>query len=143
MPYYPNFQQQNQLGDQEMMVNNQKIGMNSKLKLNVKTAIWIMGILWTILATFYTWTWISEKSDRKIENKKIYKIINKMAEDVHQIDLKTSRIEGQLNPIINKTSNISDKIENQGGTIIETRKENSSNSSNSSNISKVPPNINP
>lgn len=121
-PQYPPQPQQIQhdLGDQEVGIENKKVGMSSKVKLNVKTALWIMGILWTILASFYTWTWIAEKNERKESNIELNNKIDEVAKDVHQIDLKTTRIEGQLDPVIRKTSDSNNKNEVSGGTITNT-----------------------
>jgi hypothetical protein len=107
--------QQQEIGDQEIGIGNNKVGMSSKLKFNVKTGLFIMGVLWSLLLTFYTWTWIAEKNERKEANIELNNKIDAVAIDVREIEMQTARIEGQLDPVLNKTSNIDNQKDMNGG----------------------------
>ena len=138
----PMYQQQNpiqhptnqELGDEEVLIGSKKIGMGSKIKLNVKTTLWILGLMLAGLSTLYTWTWLNEKNNREEDYNKLTNKIEEIKGEVGQINERTARIEGQLDPVLIKTAKLDEKPIEQGGNI-----QNDTRSTNTNKNTSTPP----
>jgi len=52
------------MGDgKDLEVNGKVIGENTKITLSVKTALWIIGIVFTLFSTIFTYSYFDVKSD--------------------------------------------------------------------------------
>lgn len=107
--------QRTQLKDEEIMIENKKIGMSSKIGLNVRTSLIIITFLWSVLTGAWIYTWQAEKKARAELESKLFEKVDEIKKDVNTINNRTYRIEGQLSPIIDKTS--TNKQESGGGEV--------------------------
>lgn len=87
----------NELKDKEIQVGDSKIGMSSKVTMNVKTALAVLGIFGSIL----TWGYLDTKSDIKELSNSISStektILLKMEKDINEkLRLRDMEISNEL-----------------------------------------------
>ena len=105
-------------------IGDKKIGENSKISLNLKTAVWIITGLFGLFFTFFTWIYLDIKKEMSTlkqnqienfnkENDKIndnYKeLINRMDDNNYKL---RNDIKGDINIIFNKNAGIPSSNEN-------------------------------
>lgn len=104
------------LDENEIEINDKKIGFNSVIKLNVKTIISIVSLLWIILTFFATVGYFNIKKQietEKVEvNQKTEKYlesidnkIQPLRDDIKELIIEQGKIQGDIKVILDRTSN--------------------------------------
>jgi len=82
--------------DKNIDVNGKIIGGESLIKLNVKTAVWIIGGIFSIVMTILTWSYFDLKKEVKAFEASE---IEKQKEFIEKIDDKLEHVDGEVHTI--------------------------------------------
>ncbi len=82
--------------DKNIDVNGKVIGGESLIKLNVKTAVWIIGAIFSIVMTILTWSYFDLKKEVKAFEASE---IEKQKEFIEKIDDKLEHVDGEVHTI--------------------------------------------
>jgi len=95
-----------EIPEKNVYVNGKIIGANTTIKLSVKTAIWIISILFTFMMGILTYSYFDlrkyvniqyQEFSKSIENK-----VNKIQEDVNTIRIGQEAIKGDIKVILDR-----------------------------------------
>ena len=103
--------------DKHVEVDGKVIGGESLIRLNVKTAMWIIGGIFSVVMTILTWSYFDLKSDvaasqeaavqaRKEFIEKVDGKLDKLGEGVHDIELSVSG----MKPVVDQIKEDIDQI---------------------------------
>lgn len=101
------------LKDKEIDINGKVIGGESLIRLNVKTAIWIIGAIFSIVMSILTWSYFDLKKDvaaseaaamenRKEFVEKVDESVDKMEGDIQTIRIDQATIKGDIKLILDR-----------------------------------------
>ena len=79
--------------DKHIEVDGKVIGGESLIKLNVKTAIWIIGVIFSIVMSILTWSYFDLKSDVKAAQDKDAK---SQTEFIEKVDNELEKFGGEV-----------------------------------------------
>ena len=86
--------------DKNIQVNGQTMGAGSTIKLSVKTAIWIMGTIITIVMSILTYSYFDLKGDVKASEtefiNKVEESVEIMESDIQNIRIDQATIKGYI-----------------------------------------------
>lgn len=83
-----------ELKDEEVKVGKDKVGMNTVVQLKVKTAVWLLGILWAIFSAAFGFGYYDLKKEIKGQNALMEVQKDKISDKVDQkLESVTSSIE--------------------------------------------------
>jgi len=86
--------------DKNVEVNGRKIGANSIIRMNVKTAVWLIGIVFTIVMGILTYSYFDLKGDYGDFVDSVNKSVETMKSDVTTIRVGQEGIKGDIKLIL-------------------------------------------
>jgi hypothetical protein len=102
-----------QLKDKEVEINGKVVGGESLIRLNVKTAIWIIGAIFSAVLTVLSWSYFDLKAEVKADSaakeqaqqefiEKVDEKLEKVDGDVQTIRIDQATIKGDIRLILDR-----------------------------------------
>lgn len=88
--------------DKNVEVNGRVIGANSVIRLNVKTAVWIIGIIFTVVMSILSYSYFDLKKKNAEFVNSVDQKIDEVKEDVTTIRLGQEAIKGDIKLILDR-----------------------------------------
>jgi hypothetical protein len=82
--------------DKNVEIDGKTVGGESLIKLNVKTALWIIGAIVSAVMTILTWSYFDLKSDWKTAQQEI---LNARKEFIEKVDEKVDNMDKDIQSI--------------------------------------------
>ena len=109
-----------EIPEENIEINGKLIGTGTTIKLSIKTALWIMGGIVSIVLTILIYSYFSLKSEIETKETEFVKSVNekveKMKEDLTNIRLNEEDIKGDIKLILDR-QDIDNPISNTGTQI--------------------------
>lgn len=97
-----------ELKEKEISINNKIIGVNSIVKLNIKTAFWLVSLVFGLIMTILSYAYFDLKSNIKTQQIEYTKSINEKVENIEKevvnIRLIQENIKGDIKIILDRQS---------------------------------------
>lgn len=98
-----------EIRDKNIEVNGKKIGANSIIRLNVKTAIWIIATIFVLVMSILTYSYFDLKSDYSDFVTSVNDKVGYIKTDVGNIRLGQESIKGDIKLILYRLDNTNKK----------------------------------
>lgn len=86
----------NEVKDKHVEIDGKQIGGESLIRLNVKTAIWIIGAIFSTVLTVLSWSYFDLKAEVKADSEAKEKA---QQEFIEKVDQKLEKVDGDVQTI--------------------------------------------